>query len=103
MRWVCGVLAVVVASGCKHHFECVAHGGSVVRQVETEHFVVTADLDEDLLTRQAAQLEQLWGAWAIFFHHVPQTPTKLQVLLSRSGATSEFSEGNMGFVRFKIR
>lgn len=103
MRLLCGLVAMVSLNGCKHHFECAAHGGSVVRQVETRHFIVTSDLEERVLTRQAAELEQLWAAWGVFFHRAPDTPAKLNVLLSREGATDEFMEGHSGFVRFSAR
>jgi hypothetical protein len=49
MRWVCGLVALVLLNGCRHHFECAAHGGSVVRQVETRHFIVTSDMEERIL------------------------------------------------------
>lgn len=96
--WVLSVAAV--GSGCAHRFECTAHGGRVVRQVETEHFVVTSDFEEAVLVKQAIELEQLWSSWALFFKHRPETSARLQVVLSEGGATDEFAEGYAGFVRY---
>ncbi|MGV3622566.1 MAG: hypothetical protein ACO1OB_17235 [Archangium sp.] len=99
MAWWVVPVAVFV-SGCAHRFECTAHGGRVVRQVETQHFIVTSDLDEEVLLQQARELEQLWTSWCLFFRHQPETSAKLQVLLSEQGATDEFAEGYAGFVRY---
>lgn len=96
--WV--LLVAVAGSGCVHRFECTVHGGRVVRQVETEHFVVTSDLDEDVLVKQASELEQLWQAWVVFFGHQPATSARLSVVLSSGGATAEFIEGAAGFVHY---
>ena len=52
----------LITSGCVHRFECTAHGGNVVRRIETTHFVVSSDLPEPLFRTEVRKLEQLWDA-----------------------------------------
>lgn len=97
-RWV-GVWGVVVmASGCAH-FECQAHGGSEVRALETEHFIVTSDLPLEQHRAQAERLELLWDTFAAFFRADVETAQVPVVVMKSTDAVESFAEGYAGFVR----
>jgi tetratricopeptide (TPR) repeat protein len=92
----------LITSGCAHRIECTAHGGSVVRRIETTHFVVSSDLPEPLFKTEVRKLEQLWDAWVVFFGTAPEGTARLQVVLSEPETSSEFMAETNGFVRFTV-
>lgn len=88
----------VLGSGCAH-FECELHGGSQVRSLKTEHFVVTSDLPPDAHRKQAERLELLWDTFAAFFGTDVERAEIPVVVLRSGGAVESFAPGYNGFVR----
>lgn len=97
------LLAVfLTACATPHRLECVAHGGQPVLRIESDHFQVTGEFPEALLALETRKLELLWDAWVAFFGANPATTGKLQVVLARQGASSEFVDDSAGFVRYAV-
>lgn len=87
----------VLASGCAH-FECTAHGGREVRELKTEHFVVTSDLPAGEHRAEAERLELLWDTFAAFFHADVASASVPVVVLSDTSDVDAFAPGYSGFV-----
>jgi hypothetical protein len=101
------LIVVVLLSSCAtttptHRLECTAHGGRPVLRLESEHFEVIGEFPAPLLRAETRKLEQLWDAWVAFFGANPATTAKLQVVLARQGASSEFIDDTSGFVRHRV-
>lgn len=96
----CAALVTVLglASGCVH-FECKKHGGSEVRSIATEHFVVTSALPLEQHKAQAEKLELIWDTFAAFFGADVERARVPIVLLNSTDDVSYFASGYVGFVR----
>ena len=92
------VALAILGSGCTH-FECELHGGSQVRAIKTDHFVVTSDLPLDAHRKQAERLELLWDTFAAFFGTDVEHAEIPVVVLQSGSAVESFAPGYAGFVR----
>ncbi len=98
VRLAFAALAAALLAGCAH-FECTAHGGREVRELKTEHFVVTSDLPPDEHRAEAERLELLWDTFAQFFRaDVPSAAVPV-VVMSDPEDVGAFAVGYSGFVR----
>ncbi len=99
MRRLSLVLGLVVASsGCVKHFECEVHKGPGVRELVTEHFVVSSDLPEAELREEGLRLELLWDTFAAYFRFDVAKARIPVVVFEKSAAVQAFAEGYAGYV-----
>jgi hypothetical protein len=98
MRLLLGFTVAVLSAGCVKHVECRVHGGAGVRELSTEHFVISSELPEAELKAEAERLELLWDTFATFFRaDVPRARIPV-VVLEDTEAVESFAEGYSGFV-----
>ncbi len=88
----------VALSGCAHAFECTVHGGDEVRELTTDHFVVTSDLPLKQHLAEANNLELLWDTFAAFFRAEVPTARIPVVVLPDTSTVESFASGYAGFV-----
>jgi hypothetical protein len=88
----------VALSGCVHAFECTVHGGDEVRELTTDHFVVTSDLPLKEHLAEANSLELLWDTFAAFFRAEVPTARIPVVVLPDTSTVESFASGYAGFV-----
>ncbi|MCU0695568.1 MAG: DUF1570 domain-containing protein [Myxococcaceae bacterium] len=98
MRVVWCGLAALLASGCVKRVECEVHGGAGVRELVTDHFVISSELPDAELELEARRLELLWDTFATFFRaEVPRARIPV-VVLQDAETVESFAEGYAGFV-----
>lgn len=97
MRWSV-VVAAVMSLGCVKHFECEVHRGAGVREVVTDHFVVSSELNEVDLREEGIRLELLWDTFGAYFHSEVANARIPVVVLDSSSAVQSFAQGYSGFV-----
>ncbi|MDX2015979.1 MAG: DUF1570 domain-containing protein [Myxococcaceae bacterium] len=94
----CGAVVAAVASGCVKRVECEVHGGAGVRELVTDHFVISSELPDAELEAEARRLELLWDTFATFFRaEVPRARIPV-VVLQDTETVASFAEGYSGFV-----
>lgn len=97
MRWIL-IVSSLFASACVH-FECKQHGGTEVRSLTTEHFVVTSAMPLEQHKAQAEKLELMWDTFAAFFGADVERARVPIVLLEDDDEVRYFASGYVGFVR----
>lgn len=98
-----GVVAVCLGLGLQGcaHFECTAHGGSEVRALTSEHFVITSALPEAKHRELSSRLELLWDTFAAFFGAEVDHASIPVVMLESPAEVEHFASGYAGFVQRK--
>jgi hypothetical protein len=97
MGWLRWVVMAGCLSGCVKHFECALHGTGV-RELTTDHFVISSELSEPELKAEGERLELLWDTFATFFRaEVPRARIPV-VVLEDTEVVESFAEGYAGFV-----
>ncbi|MFT3708790.1 MAG: DUF1570 domain-containing protein [Archangium sp.] len=91
-------VAAIVFSSCAH-FECQKHGGTEVRSIATDHFVIISSLPLDKHRAQAEKLELLWDSFGAFFGVTVERARIPVVLMNSASDVSSFGSGALGFVQ----